>query len=324
MHKKNLQLSAIIFSILLFLVGCSSPINIVHSYKNKSVQPFVYTFHDGGNAQYFYIKKSIASARKSPADPITYVFVVGGSDCSSFAHFLPQYFRGLEGESGNIHIYMLQKRFIGEHTWGRSIGCSNQFVRADYPERWITDQLEFIQQQLSVVDKHLKSRIVLLGISEGGEIAPILAQRIPQTTHLVILANGGLDPLAAYTLQRSKLGLAPSEKLRKLLKNPVLSGSKNTDFILGRTAAYWLQINSIQQSENLLLLNIPILMTMGTEDQVVPIESALYAKEKFDNKSKKNFRLITYSGADHSLASEKINFLPDFFHKMDLWLSEND
>jgi alpha-beta hydrolase superfamily lysophospholipase len=319
-YKKYLQPFVLLGSILLLLAGCSYPVSLLHFYKNKSTQPFTYTFADGGSAQYFYLKKTLASSLSSSADPVTYVFVVGGSDCTSFAHFLPQYFRGLEGESGDIHIYMLQKRFIGAHTWGRSFGCSKQFMRADYPEQWIADQLEFIQQQLSFLGAHPNRRIALLGISEGGEIAPILAQLIPQTTHLVILANGGLDPLDAYSLQRAKQGLAPSGKLRKLLEAPAQDASKNTDLILGRTAAYWLQVNKIQQIENLLLLNIPILMTMGMEDQVVPIESAWYAKEKFENQSNKNLTLITYPGANHSLASENVNFLPDFFHKMDLWL----
>lgn len=319
MYKKYLQLFVLLGSILLLLISCSYPSNLLHSYKNKSAQPFTYHFADGGNAQYFYLKKTLANSFSSPMDPVTYLFVVGGSDCTSFAHFLPQYFRGLEGESGDIHIFMLQKRFIGARTWGRSFGCSKQFVRADYPERWIADQLEFIRQQLSFLGAHPNRRIVLLGISEGGEIVPILAQRIPQTTHLVILANGGLDPLDAYSLQRAKLGLAPSEALRKLLETPELDASKNTNLFFGRTATYWSQVNKIQQIENLLLLNMPILMTMGVEDEVVPIESAWYAKEKFENQRNKNLTLITYPGANHSLASEKVNFLPDFFHKMDLW-----
>lgn len=319
--QKYLQSFVLLSTVLLLLVGCTYPVSLLHIQKKKSPSPAMFTFADGGKAQYFYLKKSLASSLNSSADPVTYVFVVGGADCTSFTHFLPQYFRGLEGESGDIHIYMLQKRFIGVHTWGRSFGCSHQFVRADYPEQWIADQLEFIQQQLSFLEMRPNRRIVLLGISEGGEVVPILAQRIPQITHLVILANGGLNPLDAYALQRAKLGLAPSEALRKLLEKPEPDVSKKTDLILGRTAAYWLQVNKIQQIENLLLLKIPILMTMGMDDQIVPIESAWYAKQKFENQSNKNLTLITYPGANHSLASKSVNFLPDFFHKMDLWLS---
>jgi alpha-beta hydrolase superfamily lysophospholipase len=323
-YKKYLQLFVLLGSILLLLVGCSSPVSLLHFYKNKSAQPFTYTFADGGKAQYFYLKKNLTSALISSGHPVTYLFVVGGSDCTSFAYFLPQYFRGLEGESGDVHIYMLQKRYVSPYSWGRVWGCSENFIHADRPEQWLADQTEFIRQQLLSLPQGSQQRVVLLGISEGGEIAPILAQRISQTTHLVILANGGLDPLDAYSLQRAKQGLAPSAALRKLLENPVLDASKNTDLILGRTATYWLQVNNIQQIENLLLLKMPILMTMGEEDQIIPIESAWYAKDEFEKQSNKNLTLITYPDADHSLTSQKINFLPDFFHKMDLWLSEND
>ena len=319
-YKKYLQLFVLFGSVLLLLVGCAYPVSLLHVYKNKSAQPFSYTFADGGNAQYFYLKKTLASSLRSPTDPVTYLFVVGGSDCTSFAHFLPQYFRGLEGESGDVHIYMLQKRYVSPYSWGRVWGCSQDFVHADHPEQWLTDQTEFIRQQLLSLPQGSQQRVVLLGISEGGEIAPILAQRIPQTTHLVILANGGLDPLDAYSLQRAKQGLVPSDKLRKLLEVPARGASENMELILGRTATYWLQVNKIQQIENLLLLNMPILMTMGMEDEVVPIESAWYAKEKFENQSNKNLTLITYPGANHSLITEEVNLLPDFFHKMDLWL----
>lgn len=321
MYKKYLLPITFLSSALLLLAGCSHTTRLLSFYKNKSAQPFTYHFSDGGKAQYFYIKKSIASSRKSPTDPMTYVFVVGGSDCASFAHFLPQYFRGLEGESGDIHIYMLQKRFIGAHTWGRYFGCSQQFVRADHPTQWIADQLEFIQQQLAVLAMPANRRIVILGISEGGEIAPILARRIAQTTHLVILANGGLNPLAAYALQRAKQGLAPSEKLVELLEAPAQDTRKNTAVILGRTPTYWLQVNATQQIQNLLALRIPILMAMGVDDPVVPIESAWYAQEQFEKQGNKNLSLLAYPKADHSLSSENMNYLPDFFHKMDIWLS---
>lgn len=321
MHKKNLQCFIALGCVFLLLAGCSYPANLLDIYNNKSPSPSAFTFKDGGKAQYFYLKKSLSSSLRSSNDPVTHVFVVGGADCTSFAHFLPQYFRGLEGESGDMHIYMLQKRFIGPRTWGRNFGCSRKFLRADHPEQWIADQVEFIGYQLSLLDERPNRRIVLLGISEGGEVAPILAQRLPQTTHLVILANGGLAPLDAFALQRAKKGLAAPEALRDLLAKPDQDANENAELILGRTATYWLQINKIKQIENLLLLNIPILMTMGVDDQVVPIESAWYAKKTFENQSNKNLTVITYPGANHALVSESVNFLPDFFHKMDLWLS---
>lgn len=321
MYKKHLQLLFSLCSIFLLSTGCSYLVNPLYLSKGEPVQPLVFNFADGKIAQYFYLKKNLLSVKKSPTNPITYVFVVGGSDCASFAYFLPQYFRGLEGESGDVHIYMLQKRYISPYSWGRVWGCSHKFVRSDHPEQWLADQAEFIRQQLSSLPQAPKQRVVLLGISEGGEIAPILAQRIPETTHLVILANGGLDPLDAYALQRSKQGLVIPEKLNALLEKQVLSEPENSSLILGRTESYWLQISKIQQIENLLLLNIPILMAMGMKDQVVPIESAWYAKEIFEKQSNKNLTLITYPEADHSLASQKKNFLPDFFHKMDMWLN---
>ncbi|MEO8171211.1 MAG: hypothetical protein ABI575_10165, partial [Oxalobacteraceae bacterium] len=101
-----------------------------------------FQFQDGGRAIFFTLDKSLSPESASRAE--TFVFVISGSDCTSMQYFLPHYFRGLEGESGPLRIFILQKRFIEERTWGRNLGCSRDFIKADHPSRWIADQTEFI------------------------------------------------------------------------------------------------------------------------------------------------------------------------------------
>lgn len=308
--------------------GCTYAGLLQHTYSKHALTPQIFHFRDGGSAQYFIIDKRLQDSGSSfnAVDPIeTYLFVIGGSDCSSMSYFLPQYFRGLEGESGGLRIFVLQKRFIERRTWGRFSGCSDEFIRTDYPERWIADQTEFIKMQLAGGDPaRVSRRIVVMGISEGGDIIPVLAQRIKGVTHAVILSNGGMDPLDAYRLQAKKHGFSDSlAALELLTQTPPSDPDAKVHRINGRTWRYWSQLRDLKHTENLLALQIPILMAMGEVDQAVPIESAWYLRDQFARHGKSNLTLLTYPDANHALQTDDRSRLPDFFHQMDLWLESS-
>ena len=312
---------------LLFLAclcsGCTYMALLQHTYSAQALQPATFHFRDGGQAQYFSLDKRLPARQPSAAASIeTYLFVINGSGCTSMAYFLPQYFRGLEGESGAIRIFVLQKRFIKERTWGRFGGCSEDFTEADHPQRWLDDQAEFIASKLSAAGAFsAPKRVAVLGISEGGDIAPVLARRIKGVTHTAILANGGMNPLDAYRLQAAKHGFSAAlQGLDNPTQPPLDNGQAR---INGHSRRYWSDLASLMHTENLLELRTPILMAMGEADQAVPVESALYLREQFAKHGKSGLTLITYPGADHGLQRPDGSLLPDFFHKLDLWLQDN-
>jgi hypothetical protein len=80
------------------------------------------------------------------AAPVNLIFVVAGAGCGSMGRYLPQYFTGLEGESGATRISVLQKRHISDQASGDE--CSEAFIRADHLSQWQADQRAFIQAQL--------------------------------------------------------------------------------------------------------------------------------------------------------------------------------
>lgn len=281
-----------------------------------------FQFRDGGHAIFFTLDKSLSL--EAASQPETFVFVIGGSDCTSMQYFLPQYFRGLEGESGPLRIFILQKRFIEERTWGRALGCSRDFVRADYPSRWISDQGEFIRAQLDLARRRRAApqRIVVAGISEGGDIVPVLAREIPGVTHAVIIANGGMNPLDAYRLQAERHGFAAALAGLSALDHPPADPDAPTHTIGGRSWRYWAQLRDMRHTENLLALSIPIWMAMGDADQAVPVASALYLRDQFALHGKANLTLTVYPGADHSLQVRKYLFLTDFWRALDLMMKK--
>ena len=282
-----------------------------------------FVFRDGGSAQFFTIDKQLSSGPALPAE--TLVFFVSGSDCASMQYFLPGYFRGLEGESGPIRIFILQKRFIDPHTWGRDVGCSHDFVKADHFSRWLADQTEFISTQLvgmrAQPARKAPQRIVIAGVSEGGEVVPALARSIPGVTHAVIIGNGGMDPIDAYRLLLAMKASAQAARALAALESLPRHASdsdKVSKALGGRTWRYWMELAALHHTENLLALSIPLYVAVGAEDSALPVAAATYLRDQFELHGKDNLHLRIYDGADHGLKTNSHANLSDFWFKFDL------
>ncbi|WP_420475596.1 alpha/beta hydrolase family protein [Noviherbaspirillum sp. ST9] len=272
-----------------------------------------FAFADGGTARYFVLDK--------PSDavlpPSTYLFMIPGSDCGSMDGVLPGYFDGLDGRAGAIRIFILHKRFIGADAQG---SCSAEFIRADHPERWLADQEEFIRAELSAarVNDQPPERIVIVGMSEGAEIAPLLAKRIPGVTHVALLANGGMDPFDTYRLQMQRHGfhqaVADIERACALPSDEMV--------VSERTCRYWQELRTLRHADNLLALDTPVFIAMGEEDTLVPIESAWFIREKFTTAGKKNLHLLTVPGTGHDFLREGKSALPYLWDALEQWLQK--
>lgn len=315
--------AALLILLVPLLYGCTYVELLAHTYSSSALPAQHFRFRDGGEAIFFTLDIREESSRGEPA---IYAFVLGGSDCTSMKYFLPQYLRGLDGVSGSVRVFALHKRFVGERTWGRIGGCSEAFVDADHPRRWIADYTEMIEAELAL---RRPSRIVLVGISEGGDVAPLLARRITTVTHVALLANGGMDPLEAFRLQAAKHAIPGArETLLSLDAGALSDAAGNPDDrrrVGGRTLRYWSELSELEPTANLLALDIPILVAMGEDDASLPIEATQRLHDLFEQRGKSNLSLVTYKGADHALFDheEQRSRLPDFWHRFDLWLTES-
>ena len=292
---------------------------LLRTYSGDAPPAQTFHFRDGGHAIYFVLDKGLLP---EPREFATYMFVIGGSDCTSMKFWLPQYFRGLEGESGPMRIFVLHKRFIEERTWGRLGGCSEEFIRLDHPRRWVSDYTEIIAARLA---QGRPKRVVLVGISEGGEVVPLLAHRISGVTHLILLASGGMDPVEAFRLQAAKDGR--NESIADMLSAETVRMADSGDLVDrpgGRERRYWTELSELEPTRNLLALEIPILVGMGEDDRSVPIEGAWQLRDRFAARVKGNLTVMTFQGADHSLSDSATgeSRLPDFWHRADLWLAQ--
>jgi pimeloyl-ACP methyl ester carboxylesterase len=231
---------------------------------------------------------------------------------------LPDYFDGL-GAAGAVRIFILHKRFVTTSVASR---CSHAFMQADHPGRWLADQSEFIRAELAAAwaGGNAPQRIVIVGISEGAEIAPILARLVPGVTHVALLANGGMNPFDAYRLQaqRHGFGQAPDDIARRC------DGTSASDDVevAERTCRYWSELRALRHTDNLLVLDIPVFVAMGEADTMVPIESARFIRDRFSAQGKTNLQLLTFPDTGHDFRRGRETVLPYLWDAFERWLEK--
>ncbi|HJU70470.1 MAG TPA: acyl-CoA thioester hydrolase/BAAT C-terminal domain-containing protein [Paucimonas sp.] len=307
--------------VALCLLLCQACSHLGQRADNAHVPVTAHEFHfgDGGKALYFVLDKRPAQGRHpaAPSYPMTYLFAIPGSDCLSMHDMLPGYFDGFGGTAGGTRLFILHKRFVTAHA---SMDCGPAFMRADHPARWLADQGEFIRSELSAARANGQTprRVVIVGISEGAEIAPILARRIPGITHVALFANGGMDPFDAYRLQMQKHGF--HHALEDIARR--CNGAPGDTEAAGRSCRYWRELQGIRHTDNLLALDIPIFIAMGEADVMVPIESAWFIRDRFAAHGKTSLRLLTLPDTGHDFGRAGRSVLPQVWRTLEGWLQE--
>ncbi|MBC3863127.1 hypothetical protein H8K32_13535 [Undibacterium jejuense] len=284
------------------------------------LSPMTMNFDDGGSAIYYSFDKSITSPGDVVGPIKNLIFVIAGSGCGSMGRFLPEYFTGLEGESGRTRIFVLQKRFIAEMADGQK--CSDDFVRADHISQWHVDQLKFIRARLAEIDV-ATGRVVLLGISEGAELVPLIAADLPQVTHMALLSHSGMNAGRVY----HALAADYPHMARGWQELQTVLASRPADpdgvSIHSRSWRYWKEILDLPETESLLASKLPILLGAGGADRLIPAHSLDQLRHQFIEAGNDHLRILQYPLADHGLMGPTHNYLPDFMWQLDLWLSES-
>ena len=249
--------------------------------------------------------------------PDTYLFFIGGSGCVSLKYYLREYLKGLKG---NIRVFALQKRGVNHYTTG-IIGCSEEFYRNDYLEKWISDQelfINYILEHSEVKPEH----VVILGVSEGCTTSAVLANRVPHITHLSMIGCGGMRFIDELRLLKHKgfISFDVDALYQKVMKEP----TSTSGFVAGHTCRYWASLLEVDPVRFLIGLDIPIIVVMGDNDRSVPVESVLYLKRMFKRADRDNLTVVIYPGADHTLSAPGMDYRLDFMKRLSGWIYRNN
>jgi pimeloyl-ACP methyl ester carboxylesterase len=198
--------------------------------------------------------------------------------------------------------------------------------RAYYPEKesfhtlysldWRRDAaseaINFLVKQLPVD----QNKIIVMGYSEGAQVAPAVAVKNPKVTQVVSFVGNALNQLYDFLiitrLDVERNNITPTEGQRivdslytafdKIYQDP-LSTSK---FWYGSTHLKWSSFSTSTPLENMLKLNIPILYIAAGKDNNQTIIDMDYARLEFLRRGKKNLSYKVYPNSNHFFQEEVV------------------
>lgn len=189
--------------------------------------------------------------------------------------------------------------------------------RFDIPSRFternnVLDRAEVANKVLDYVLKNIYPNartVAVLGHSEGTRVLARLTSMNKKITHICFAAGSGYSHLYDQVLltRRKQMrgeisGQEAQEKISHLYSgiDRVLTDTASTSkYLEGDTYKWWFYEINRPPIVDLIQLSIPILVTIGSSDNKVPVEGADYIKAEFTRLKKKNLTYKVFENADH-------------------------
>ncbi|HMN40597.1 MAG TPA: alpha/beta hydrolase [Phycisphaerales bacterium] len=148
--------------------------------------------------------------------------------------------------------------------------------------------------------------VVVLGASEGGDVAAAVAARAPGVTHVILLGSGGgwtqEEEFRHFVRTRGAyLDLKSEEDLDARVADIKAHPDADTMWA-GHPYRRWGTFMFERAADDLLGVDCPILVVHGDRDESVPVEGARALKAEFERAGKTNLTLVEIPGADHRFA----------------------
>lgn len=188
---------------------------------------------------------------------------------------------------------------------------------------WQYDQ---VINDLSKKIKNPKNTIAI-GHSEGSDVVAKLGTVNKKLTHVGFWSGSGNSQYNDFALMirkdasekkiDEKLAAMKLDSLYEKLTDIEAHPNDINKFWMNNTYKRWHKFSE-PAVENLLKINIPVFVAIGTQDQAVPIESSLIIKSEFIRKHKKNLTYRIYPDYDHGFETVPSN--PDE-EPQDMWMS---
>jgi hypothetical protein len=215
------------------------------------------------------------------------VLVVPGSGCVSLAPSAARLWQGLP----HAQVMLLQK----PHLNATDAPCSVAYLQTDRLGAWLDRARRLSQLALAATDASLP--LVLVGLSEGAELLPALAQALPATRALVMVGNAGLDPAVTGRLQARRLGV---ESAWQSLLDRVATHPPDDRLVEGRHWRYWSDLSAWPLQQPLLDDPRPLLHAWGGQDRLISPD-AYAAFGRLARQRAGGYCGVGFAQADHEL-----------------------
>lgn len=231
----------------------------------------------------------VRGALRSPAR--WRVLLVPGSGCASLAPSADRLASGLR----QAQVVLLQKPHLSEQAVDAHSPCTPAFLHADNLIDWQRRALRLAAAGLASTDPELP--LVLVGLSEGAELLPGLADAWPEAAALVMVGHAGLDPWQAGHLQAEHLGLGAAWRA---LADATAQVRSDDAILEGRHWRYWQALQRWPLMAPLLSDPRPLLHAWGGLDRLMPpVAYQLFSQQAGLRAG--GYCALTFSQADHEL-----------------------
>jgi len=197
--------------------------------------------------------------------------------------------------------------------------------------------LDALKKQLPNSEK----RVIAVGISEGGQLVPRLADEYDGITHLVGVVTTGLNQFYSSIINKrmdAAMGNITHQEAQDVIDSlfavyrQIYSDPESTEkWYYGHPYKRWGSYCTDIPLEHLVKLDIPILYVKGTADRNSPVLQSDYIKLEFIRLGKTNLTYTVLPGVDHWLMEtiesdegrEHISHREDVFGAISDWIKEN-
>jgi pimeloyl-ACP methyl ester carboxylesterase len=207
-------------------------------------------------------RQLVGLRREATAGPaLLQLVVVPGSGCTGFAPFAARYFKGLT----RARVLVLHKPYSDIFAGSAPAECSRDFVQYDALAAWRDDAVAALQYIAGRENHQLPT--IVLGISEGAEIAPHLIHTVENPLGMLFVSATGLDPSVVGRMQASRLG---QTKAWDRVEQHAASALPDDRLVEGRTLRYWRDMFAWRVTAPLAAAKKPLLRVWGGNDALVP------------------------------------------------------
>ncbi|VAW96165.1 hypothetical protein MNBD_GAMMA22-871 [hydrothermal vent metagenome] len=242
--------------------------------------------------------------QKTAAKSGSILLFVQDSKCKSSSE---QFFKLTESLSNIAKLYVDK---IGESDAVKAHAthakCSDNFISNSSIDQRLADYQQVI--------KHLRNtatwwdkKLYLIGESEGGLIAGLIAANTSETTKLAIISfGGGMTMSESWIKSLTKSMLAKGSSVADIdalkvratefFKNKIAESTSNKEIASNVTYKWWASVVDVRLSDSLSKADFPIYIAHGTDDIKIPVESAQKISDLFTTLGKENLTYNEYTG----------------------------
>ena len=144
-----------------------------------------------------------------------------------------------------------------------SKGCSDEFISNFSIDNWASTIIEAIRFCIDSKTTNI-DKVLVIGHSEGGQVAAYIAARMNLITHIALLSSTGINQINDLHYNSSFENI--SDSIRKIKENPI-----SHEQIWGHPIKRWSSFLSTSTLDELIKTNAKIHITHGTSDKSVPV-----------------------------------------------------